>query len=70
MDVAPHLWLDKCLSRFGQHRQEDPGQRGSLVSSQVGAEEGDFREEDRLGLSSQVGRRPPPRQPPRTQSGK
>lgn len=55
MDVAPHSWLAKCLSRFGQHRQEDPGQRGSLVSSQVGVEEGDFREEDRLGLSSQVG---------------
>lgn len=65
MDVAPHLWLDKCLSRFGQHRQEDPGQRGSLVSSQVGAEEGDFGEEDRLGLSSQVGRPllPPPTSP-------
>ena len=59
MDVAPHLWLAKCLSRFGQHRQEDPGQRGSLVTSQAGVEGGDFGEEDRLGLSSQVGTPPP-----------
>lgn len=60
MDVAPCSWLAKCLSRFGQQRQEDPGQRGSHVSCQVGAEEGNFREEDRWDA-------PPP--PCTTQSG-